>query len=272
MNGYLGTDLVGQESFPSGARAALLIVHGLAEHRGRYAGAVQRFTANNIAAFTFDLRGHGQSPGDRADIRTFQHYVDDVLTLRRQIVAAHPGLPLFIWAHSLGSIITIRAVEQDGANLAGVITSGCPIAAFPRLPSPLRKTVVALATPFGNLHVSPGLPATDLSHSKAVQEDYVEDPLVPEKVTIRLLIELERACRESLEQAASITVPWLALHGGADNIAPPQGSQQLVDALGSRDKSLHLFAGMRHEVHNEIEPTPTDFYGLVVHWIGERAR
>jgi acylglycerol lipase len=272
VTGYHGTDLVGQESIPPGARAALLIVHGMAEHRGRYAHAVELCTANHIAAFTFDLRGHGHSPGNRADIRSFQHYVDDVLTLRRAIVTAHPGLPLFIWAHSLGSIIAIRAVEQDGANLAGVITSGCPIAAFPHLPSPLRNTVVALATPFRGMHVNPGLPAEDLSHSKAVQDDYTHDPLVPEKVTLRLLIELERASREALEWAGGITVPWLALHGGADSIAPPQGSQQLVGALGSRDKTLHVFAGMRHEVHNEIEPTPTDFYGLMFHWIGERSR
>jgi alpha-beta hydrolase superfamily lysophospholipase len=272
VSGYLGTDLVGQESIPLGARAALLIVHGMAEHRGRYAGAVERFTANNIAAFTFDLRGHGQSPGERADIRTFQDFVDDLQAIRRAINAAHPDLPLFIWAHSLGSIITIRAVEQDSENLAGVITSGCPLAAFPRMPSPLRNTVRMLTKPFRGVHVSPGLPATDLSHSKVVQDEYVEDPLVPEKVTVRLLVELERACRAALEQAGGITLPWLALHGGADNIAPPQGSRQLVDALGSRDKALHLFAGMRHEVHNEIEPTPTDFYGLVVHWIGERAR
>lgn len=272
MSGNHDTDLFRQESIPPGAHAGLLIVHGMAEHCGRYTRAVERFTANNIATFTFDLRGHGQSPGDRADISSFQRFVDDLLALRRAIVAAHPGLPLFIWAHSLGSIVTIRAVEQDGANLAGVITSGCPLAAFPRIPSPLRNTVVALATPFRGVHVNPGLPATDLSHSKVVQDDYVEDPLVPEKVTVRLLIELERACRESLEQAGKITLPWLALHGGADNIAPPQGSQQLVDALGSRDKTLHLFAGMRHEVHNEIEPTPTDFYNLVVHWIGERTR
>jgi alpha-beta hydrolase superfamily lysophospholipase len=167
VSGYLGTDLVGQESIPPEARAALLIVHGMAEHRGRYADAVQRFTAHNIAAFTFDLRGHGHSPGDRADIPSFQHYVDDVLALRGAISRAHPGLPLFIWAHSLGSIITLRAVEQDGAGLAGVITSGCPLAAFPRMPSPLRNTVVALATPFRGLHVNPGLPAEDLSHSKA---------------------------------------------------------------------------------------------------------
>jgi acylglycerol lipase len=272
VSGFHGTDLVGHESIPPGARAALLIVHGLAEHCGRYENAVERCAANNIAAFTFDLRGHGQSPGERADIPSFQQYVDDLLALRDGIVEAHRGLPLFIWAHSLGSIIAIRAVEQDDAAIAGVITSGCPLAAFPNMPSPLRNTVVALAKPFRGVHVNPGLPATDLSHSKVVQDDYVEDPLVPEKVTVRLLIELERACREAMEQAHVITVPWLALHGGADNIAPPRGSQQLVEAISSRDKTLHLFAGMRHEVHNEIEPTPTDFYGLMVHWIRERTR
>jgi len=264
-------DLLGETFVPPGARAALLIVHGMAEHRGRYADAVQRFTGKQIAAFTFDLRGHGRSPGERADIESFQTFVDDLTAIRAGIEQAHPQLPLFIWAHSLGSIVTIRSVEQRGDHLAGVITSGCPIAAFPRMPSPVRNTVVALATPFRSLHVSPGLPAEDLSHSKAVQASYTADPLVPGKVTVRLLIELERACRAALRDAGAISVPWLALHGEADNIAPPQGSRQLVDALGSKDKTLHFFAGMRHEVHNEVEPAATEFYQWVINWIGLRA-
>ena len=66
-------------------------------------------------------------------------------------------------------------------------------------------------------------------------------------------------------------MPWLALHGEADNIAPPSGSQKLVDALHSTDKTLKLFAGMRHEVHNEIEPAASEFHRLVIHWIGKRA-
>jgi alpha-beta hydrolase superfamily lysophospholipase len=242
----------------------------MAEHRGRYAEAVQRFIAKQLAVFTFDLRGHGLSPGERADIGSFQTYVDDLTAIRAGIERQHPQLPLFIWAHSLGSIVAIRSVEQRGDHLAGVITSGCPIAAFPRLPSPVRNTVVALATPFKSMHVNPGLPAEDLTHSKAVQESYAADPLVPGKVTVRLLIELERACRAALQEAGAISVPWLALHGEQDTIAPPQGSQQLVEALGSKDKSLHLFAGMRHEVHNEVEPAATDFYQRVINWIGAR--
>jgi acylglycerol lipase len=269
MANYHGTDLVGEDFIPANPRAALLIVHGMAEHRGRYAAAIPRLTGQRIACFTFDLRGHGHSPGVRADIPEFQHYVDDLLTLRAGIESAHPQLPLFIWAHSLGSIITIRCVEQRGTHLAGVITSGCPIAAFPDVPAPVRGTVVALATPFRGLLVNPRLPAEALSHSAAVQDDYRNDPLNSQKVTVGLLIELESACRDALEHAGSIVVPWLALHGGADTIAPPQGSQQLVDALGSTDKTVEFFAGMRHEVHNEIEPTPSDFYFRMINWIGK---
>jgi alpha-beta hydrolase superfamily lysophospholipase len=270
MGGF-GTDLVGGEFVPVGARAGLLVVHGMAEHRGRYAESVRRFNEQGIACFTFDLRGHGESPGNRADIPSFQTYVDDLIAVRHHIREAHPTLPLFIWAHSLGSIVAIRSVEQDAGGLRGVITSGCPIDAFPKLPSPVRGTVVALFTPFRSMLVNPGLPSKDLSHSKSVQAQYEQDPLVPDKVTVRLLIELESACRAALADAGTITVPWLALHGEADNIAPPSGSKKLVDALGSTDKTLKLFAGMRHEVHNEIEPAASEFHGLVIHWIGQRA-
>jgi len=271
MAGYYGTDLVGEDHVPAGARASVLIVHGMAEHRGRYATAVQRFTANQLGCFVFDQCGHGQSPGERAHIDDFQRFVDDLLTIRRGIEQAYPGLPLFIWAHSLGSIVTIRCVEQRGTQLAGVITSGCPIAAFPRLPAPVRGTVVAMATPFGGLHVNPPLPLEALSHSTAVQSNYRDDPLNSQKVTVSLLIELEAASRAALANAGAISVPWLALHGSADTIAPPEGSRKLVDALGSTDKTLKLFEGMRHEVHNEIEPTPGEFYSLMINWIRSRA-
>jgi acylglycerol lipase len=265
------TDLSGDQSIPDNPRAALLIVHGMAEHRGRYADAIRRFTSRGIATFTFDLRGHGQSPGDRADIDSFQQHVDDLLTIRANIARQHPQLPLFLWAHSLGSIVAIRSVEQDPRHLRGVITSGCPLAAFQRIPQPLRPALNALCTPFGGLHVNPGLPAEALSHDTAVQASYSSDPLVPDKVTVRLLTELERACRDALADAGKIVLPWLALHGEADEIAPPQGSRQLIDALASPDKTLHFFAGMRHEVHNEIEPAATAFYERVIHWIEARA-
>ena len=271
MAGFHGTDLVGDDFIPANARAGLLIVHGMAEHRGRYVDAVRRLTANGLACFTFDLRGHGESPGDRADIDSFQSFVDDLLAIRAGIEQQHPQLPLFIWAHSLGTIIAIRCVEQRGAPLRGVITSGCPIAVFQRVPAPLRGALVALCMPFSAVHVNPGLPAEALSHSREVQASYVADPRIPGKVTVRLLIELENACRMALANAGSISLPWLAMHGAADNIAPPQGSQQLVDALGSRDKTLQLFTGMRHEVHNEIEPTPSEFYARMLHWIEAHA-
>jgi acylglycerol lipase len=272
MAGFYGTDLVGEDFIPASARAGVIIVHGMAEHRGRYADAVRRFNDAGIACFTFDLRGHGQSPGARADISSFQVFVDDVLAIRAGIERSHPQLRLFMWSHSLGSIITIRCVEQRGARLNGVITSGCPIAAFPRMPSPVRSTVVALCSPLGLMHVSPGLAAANLSHSEAVQTSYLNDPLIPAKVTVRLLIALEAACRAALANAGSVTVPWLALHGGADRIAPPHGSRLLVDALGSTDKTLQLFAGMRHEVHNEIEPTPSEFFERVIHWIAAHSQ
>ena len=265
-----GTDLLGEEFIPAQPRAALLIVHGMAEHRGRYLDIAQWFAGQGLACFTFDLRGHGRSPGERADIDSFQAYVDDLLAIRAGIAQRYPALPLFLWAHSLGSIVAIRSVEQRGEQLRGVITSGCPLAAFASIPSPLRDTVAALCTPFGGLRVNPGLPAQALTHDEKVQQQYLDDPLVPPKVTVRLLIELESACRDALADAGKIVVPWLALHGEADTIAPPQGSRQLIDAIGSPDKTLQLFAGMRHEVHNEIEPAATEFRSRVLHWIEAR--
>jgi alpha-beta hydrolase superfamily lysophospholipase len=272
MPNFHGTDLVGEEFIPLEPKAALIIVHGMAEHRGRYADAVRRLTAERIACFTFDLRGHGHSPGERTDVASFQLFLDDLMAIRNGVAKHNPALPLFIWGHSLGSVIAIRSVEQHREGLDGVITSGCPIGAFPYLPAPIRGALIAMCTPLSRLRANPRLPAHDLSHSEVVQASYRGDPLVPQKVTVRLLLEIEAACRRALDDAGTIDVPWLALHGGADRIAPPRGSEKLVAAIRSKDKQLHIFPGMRHEVHNEIEPTPTDFYAWVINWIKAHSR
>jgi alpha-beta hydrolase superfamily lysophospholipase len=271
---YFNTSLVGIERIPQAPAACLIVLHGLAEHCGRYEVPIASVAASGIACFAYDQRGHGRSPGSRADIERFSQYADDFATIRAGISARYPQLPIFLWGHSLGSVVAICSALDQRNLLAGVITTGCPVCAVPGWSSPLpvwgfaRKLVAALPT----LRVRPGLPVEALSHDAKVQQDYLRDPLVQEKVSVRLLVELGSTCASVLQQAPSIRVPWLAVHGAEDSIAPPQGSQRLVARLGSSDKQLLMQPGLFHEVHNEAEPAASQFRELLSHWIRARTR
>jgi acylglycerol lipase len=269
---YFNSSLAGVEQVPPAPSACLIVLHGLAEHCGRYEATIASIAAADIACFAYDQRGHGRSPGARADIERFSQFADDFATIRAGIAARYPQLPIFLWGHSLGSIVAICSALDTRNSLAGVITTGCPICAVPGWSSQPSMWAVArkLAAALPTLRIDPGLSVEALTHDPRVQQDYLRDPLVQKKVTVRLLVELGSACSFVLRQAPSIRVPWLAVHGAEDSIAPPQGSQRLVARLGSPDKQLLIQPGLFHEVHNEAEPAASQFRELISQWIEER--
>jgi alpha-beta hydrolase superfamily lysophospholipase len=130
--------------------------------------------------------------------------------------------------------------------------------------------VSTLASVLPAIHVNPRLAAAALSHDLRVQQDYLHDPLVQHTVSVRLLAQLARACGRTLHEASNIRIPWLAIHGGEDRIAPPAGSRELLQRMASADKTLVVEPGLRHEVHNESEPAATRFRNRVVEWIQAR--
>ena len=270
MTNLFSVPVEGAIDAPDNARAMLLIVHGLAEHRGRYAQIVERFNAHGIACCTFDHKGHGRSPGRRGHVDAFDEFVNDASLLIDSVKFKYPELPLFIWGHSMGSLIAILATAARPLKVRGVITSGAPFAAFDRLSALtvwtmkwMSRLAPTRATP---LPVDPGR----LSRDPKIGAAYVADALIPKFVTVRLLVELYQASARALQAARSLRMPWLALHGGDDRVAPPIGSQRLLDTLASVDKHIRLWPNARHEVHNELEPERTEFLEAIEGFVRER--
>jgi acylglycerol lipase len=250
--------------------ACLIVLHGLGEHSGRYHLPMQHLAAAGITCLAYDQRGHGRSPGPRADIVRFAHFADDFAAACSAAATRHAGLPVFVWGHSLGSIVALCGALDRRNRLAGAITSGCAVRAVPVLPGVVWSCAAALASVLPTIRVKPGLAAQALSHDPQVQREYLRDPLVQHTASLRLLAQFARTCRVVLHAAPSIRIPWLAVHGAEDGIAPPAGSRELVARLGSSDKTLVIEPGLRHEVHNETEPAATRFRDRLVEWIGAR--
>ena len=250
LSQLIATPLFGEALLPAQPVAGLVIVHGISEHGGRYRAAMSSFAAQGIACFAYDQRGHGRSPGERADIERFGQFSDDLHEVVQGVAAARAGLPLFLWAHSMGSLVTLDAGARIAGQVRGIATSGCPIAAYARAAPFLMPPLRFVSRLAPRARVSSFLGVKELSHDTAVQRAYAEDPLVERAVTLRL--------------------PWLAMHGSEDRIAPPQGSRELMSLLASEDKQLVIYPGQRHEVHNELEPARSQFLGTLAQWVRER--
>jgi len=174
----------------------------------------------------------------------------------------------------MGAIIAIlasgRVVSEGQSKIRGMITSSPPIAAFDFLPRFVLRMLTWLSKVVPRQRLARPFRPERLSRNLDVGIRYGADPLVPKAITLRLLTQLSVACAHCLLVARRLRMPWLALHGTDDEIAPPIGSQRLIDALGGTDKHLRIWPGARHEVQNEIEPTRTEFLEYMWSWMKER--
>ena len=258
-------------SWPAGEpRALVVLTHGFGEHCGRYGGLAQALNAARISLFAYDLRGHGRSGGPRGFVPCYEDLLDD---LERVIAAAqreHPGLPLFLFGHSMGGNIVINYAlrRQAPAGIRGVLVSG-PWLRLASQPPGWKRVLGRLAAKLQPRMVLPAAmdPAV-LSHDRQQVLAYSSDPLVHSTMTARLFAEVTAAGEWALAHAAALTLPVLLMHGGGDRLTDPRATEEFHARAGGNDKSLKIYPDQYHEILNETDPAPV--LRDIVEWIQRR--
>jgi len=248
--GGAGGSRDGESSSPS---AVVALVHGISEHSGRYVTLIDHLTNLGFAICACDNRGHGKSPGQPGHIDRWSDYREDVHAFLDHVRLKFPGLPVFLYGHSLGALISSEYVLWHPEGLAGLIVSGIPLK-----PTGIAKPyLVALARMLSRVwptfSVSLGVDATKLSRDPAAIKAYVEDPLVHHVATARWGTESLAAIQRVKARAHEITLPILIIHGGADMVNSVEGSKELFEMVSSADKQLRIYPGGAHEPHNDVE-------------------
>jgi alpha-beta hydrolase superfamily lysophospholipase len=235
------------------AKACILLIHGLAEHTGRYERLAAYFNARHIAVVGPDHIGHGASPGTRAHVAQFSEYLAPLTELRDAISDWYPNTPTFMLGHSMGGLIAAHLLLQDAQSYQGAMFSG-PAFAADETVSPLTlwlgRLFRAVLPKMGMLSLEAG----QVSRDPAVVADYIADPLVYNgKITVALGMEILSAMDEAIAGAQHITLPVYIAHGEADVMAMPEGSQTFFQALASQDKTLDWWPDLYHEIFHEPE-------------------
>jgi alpha-beta hydrolase superfamily lysophospholipase len=240
---------------PEAPRAVLLVVHGLAEHAGRYRHVAERFAARGYAVDVPEYRGHGRSPGPRVHVERFDDFVDDVAAARRRLVAELPRLPLLLVGHSQGGLIALRETLRDPAGLAGLVLSSPFLGMHPSLqPGPLLAAaarVLDVVAPRLRLpnHVDPSI----LSRDPAVGRAYAADPLVSHRVSSRWYMEMRRALADTHARAHALAVPALLMVASEDRLGDPAAAARWAAAAPPALIELVRWEGFFHELFNEPE-------------------
>lgn len=257
-------------------RANLVLLHGYAEHCGRYQHVAARLTAAGISIFAFDQPGHGRSQGRRGDIRSFDTYVDSVKRFIDAISKSRKQVPLFLLGHSMGGAVALMFVIQStggrtfrhSGRVRGLLLSGPMIKLPDTVPPLLQKASGVLARLFPLLPVQP-LDARLISRDPEQVRLYDSDPLVYRgRVRARMGYCLLQATSYLHTRLDKIDVPLWIGHGTADRLVDPQGAQWLYDRAASTDKTLRLYPGLYHEILNE--PEKDSILNEIADWILKR--
>ena len=249
-----GSEIVARAWQPEGTpHAVLLVVHGLAEHGGRYEDFAAFFNAAGYAVVAADLPGHGRSGGHRAHVRTFGEFIDAVRGSLALAQARFPDVPLVLVGHSMGGLIAANFLVEDQQAFAAAVLSGPAIRA-PEQPNRFAMFIMRLLSRlFPKLGVMQ-IEADGVSRDPEVVRRYLDDPLVfTGKVSARLAAELFKAMQAIDANAAKITLPTLVMHGGEDILTSVDGSRAFHAAISSSDKELVILDGLYHEIFNEPE-------------------
>jgi alpha-beta hydrolase superfamily lysophospholipase len=247
-------------------RAVVAICHGVKSHSGYYQWTAEQLVANGLAVFALDLHGRGQSDGERFYLEKLQHYLDDVDTMLTLARSREPGLPVYLLGHSAGGVISSVYTLEHQKELAGFI---CESFAFQ-----VYAPDFALAVLKGLSHLAPhahvlAFKNEDFSRDPRTVQFMNDDPLIAHEVQpTRTVAELVRADERLKVEFPLITLPVMILHGTADKVTKPGGSQFFYETAGSQDKTLKLYEGHVHDLLNDLgkEHVMTD----ILAWLNAR--
>ena len=263
------------------SRAVVQIAHGLAEHAGRYARLAMALTSAGYVVYANDHRGHGRtakSPDDLgllAEQDGWRRCLDDLWHLNRHIAATHPGLPIILLGHSMGSTLAEQLMGEHGDALAGVVLSGAngkptslatvgrTIARAERLRLGARgksKLVQSLTFDAFNKKFAPARTAFDwLSRDAAEVDKYVADPLCGFSASVQLWVDLldgwAAVSTSAHRKQVPKTLPLYLIAGGRDPVSG--GTHQLEPWLADYRTAgfMHIkhrfYPEARHELFNE---------------------
>ena len=247
-------------------KAVIIMIHGLGEHMQLYNHWAEMFNTKGIGFAGVDLPGHGRSDGRRGHIKSYTLIEELTDTLINESRKTFPGVPVFLYGHSMGGGIVLDYLLRKKPKIKGAVVTS-PWLRLSFEPDKLKLMVAAiLKRIMPGLVLSSGLIPDQLSHDSKLVEDYANDPLVHFRVSVSLFHGTVRAAEHSLSTAAQLIIPVLLLHGSDDPITSPEASREFAGK--SKLVEFRLFEGGYHGLHYEL--FKEEVFTVIINWIEKR--
>lgn len=268
-----GVDIVAYRWEPAEPVGVVQIAHGIGEHAKRYTAFAEALAGAGFAVYADDHRGHGetgrrQHGGDLSKLGRLgpgglRATEAAILQLTGIVRDRHPGLPVIMFGHSWGSLMTQRLLNEHPRAWDAVVLSGSAYRTFKHLES-------------GPLNARWAGPAANgfewLSRDPATAEAFLADPLCFAGDVLKHF-GVADGLRLYGKPGAGLApeVPILIVSGSDDPLSRGDGLQLLADAYrarGVRDVSLKIYPDARHELINET--VRDEVFADITTWMLER--
>lgn len=248
-----GLKLYYEHWVPENPQGLLVLVHGLTDHAGRYGPLVRYFYQKNIAVALFDQRGHGHSEGVRGHCEHFYDYLQDLSTFIQMSRDVVPNVPIYLLGHSFGGQIVVNFIVRFTKGIRGVILSSPSLSLNLEIPKWKMYLAEVGEKWIPKLKIGHEIDPKWLSHDEEVVKRYTEDPLIFNKITLRLGREIMRNLEILQPMASRIYIPSLFMHGADDKICSPEATRKFFMRVPIAQKQLKIYPDMAHEIFNEVD-------------------
>ncbi len=231
------------------AKAHLLLIHGLGDHSGRYTHLINFLMTWGANLTAIDLQGHGKSPGKRGHFLSYNSVMDDIDYTLQSLQEENDGLPTFLYGHSMGGNLVLNFCLRKKPNISGVIAASPALK--PAFTPPWYKILPAkiLYTLLPQLTIPNGLDLMGVSRDQSVIEAYTKDPLVHDRISVQLAVDLLESGKWALDNAHKLQLPALLLHGDADSLTHHDSTESFTN--NNKQAIFESFRGAYHELHND---------------------
>ena len=266
-----GQNLYAKEWKPDGkVKAVIALVHGLGEHIGRYDHVAEAMGKAGYAMVGFDQRGHGKSDGIRGYEISYETIMDDISQNIQNAKDRYPGLPVFLYGHSLGGNLVLYYALTRKPELKGVIATSPGLATAQPLSPALKIATKVLYRLNPSMKIKNGLDLTGLSHDPEVAKKYLADPLVHPFISPRLALDMLNAGQYSIDHAGEFPLPLLLMQGTADRLVNPKKTKEFALAAPLSKITYKEWEGFYHEIHNE--PEKEEIFKVMIGWLDQELK
>lgn len=249
-----GVQLPGRVWLAERPRGLVGVVHGLGEHSGRYAALAADLVKARFSVVSLDLPGHGEAPGPRGDMPSWEAARDQVLPAMFTALRGMPGqpteLPRIVLGHSMGGVMALDFVLAHPRGLTAAVISAPALKTSMPAWWQLTLANIARATAPGTGFPN-GLDVSGISRLAEVVKAYRDDPRVHDRISPRLYFAFMEAQQRVMREARRLSVPTMVLQGMADRVVDPKGALEFAGSAPHGMVRLVTLKDTYHELFND---------------------